>query len=264
VSVHGRNNKILSNYIHDLTMVHNTQGGNDDYGAVGIWLFNSNNEVAYNSLINCRAPSYDYGEDGGAIEFFKDVSNSYVHHNYSYNANGFMEIGGGSAIDNIVAYNLIVNSGKVMGFHLAGKFASQVKNFRFENNTVVNTSSEENSAAINFWWGAPDPEMLIMRNNIFYLKNFNSLVFSGGDSSNFIHEHNIFFMPNGNPGIKYGPGEINANPGFVNLDCGDYGLKSNSKGVDAGLNLGYALDFANNPVFVGKATDIGAFENQGK
>jgi hypothetical protein len=71
-------------------------------------------------------------------------------------------------------------------------------------------------------------------------------------------------MPNGNPGIKNGPGEIKANPGFINLDCADYGLKSDSKAVDAGINIGYALDFANKPVFVGKATDIGAFENQGE
>jgi hypothetical protein len=264
LSVHGRYNQILGNYIHDLTMVHNTRGGNDDYGAVGIWLFNSNNEVAYNSLINCRASSYDYGEDGGAVEFYKDVNNSYIHHNYAYNAEGFMEIGGGSAINNIAAYNLIVNSGKVMGFHLAGKFVSQIKNFRFENNTIINTSSEKYSAAINFWWGNPDPGMLIMRNNIFYLKNFEGLVFSAGDSSNFTHDHNIYFMPEGKPGIKMGTGEIKADPDFVNLKCGDYRLKDNSPAVDAGSNLGYTLDFLNNPVFIGKTSDIGAIEYQGK
>jgi hypothetical protein len=264
INVHGESNKIINNYIHDLTMVINTEGGDDDYGAVGIWLFNSNNEVAYNSLINCRAPSYDYGEDGGAVEFYSDVNNSYIHHNYANNTQGFIEIGGGSAYDNIVAYNLIVNSGKLLGFHLGGKFASQVMNFRFENNTVVNTTSEVSSAAINLWWGSPNPEMLIMRNNIFYLKNFKGLVYSGGNSSNFTHDHNIYYMPEGNLGIKTCAGEIKADPDFVNLDCGDYRLKSTSPALDAGLNLGYTLDFLNNPVFIEKASDIGAFEYQGK
>lgn len=118
ISVHGRFNKILGNYIYDLTMVRNTEGGNDDYGAVGVWLFNSDNEVAYNHLINLKAPSFDYGEDGGAVEFYKNVNNTYVHHNFVKNTKGFIEIGGGSAHDNTIAYNLIINSGRALGLHL--------------------------------------------------------------------------------------------------------------------------------------------------
>jgi hypothetical protein len=36
VEVLGRYNLITGNYAHDLTMIRNTQGGDDDYGAVGI------------------------------------------------------------------------------------------------------------------------------------------------------------------------------------------------------------------------------------
>ncbi len=46
-------------------MINNTPGGVDDYGAVGVVLANSNNEVSYNRFIDCKAASYDFGVDGG-------------------------------------------------------------------------------------------------------------------------------------------------------------------------------------------------------
>ncbi len=263
VSVHGRYNKIINNYIHDLNMVQNTKGGNDDYGAIGVWLFNSDNEVAYNRLINLRAPSYDYKEDGGAIEFYKEVNNAFIHHNYVNNAKGFMEIGGGSASDSIVAYNLVINSGKALGIHLDGKFASVVTNFRFENNTIVDTSSNGDSASINFWWASPTPEKVVVRNNIFYLKNYKSLVYGVSDGSEFTHDHNLFYLPNGDIGMIPGNGDIEADPMFQNISCGNFELSNDSPAIDSGLELGHQTDFIGNPVFFGTSPDIGAFEFRG-
>ena len=121
VSIHGTYNKVLRSYFHDLVMVHNDPGGDDDYGAVGVWLFNNNNEVAQNRMVNCRAPSYDYGEDGGAVELYGKGSNNYIHHNYVNNAMGFMEIGTGTAYyNNFITYNVIVNSGRMIRLHLIG------------------------------------------------------------------------------------------------------------------------------------------------
>ena len=255
--------RILGNYIHDLTMVKNTEGGNDDYGAVGVWLFNSDNEVAYNRLINLRAPSFDYGEDGGAVEFFKDVSNSFIHHNYVFNSKGFIEIGGGSAIDNVISYNLVINSGRTIGVHLGGKFNSDLRNLIFENNTVIDTSEAGYPAAINFWFGSPTPEMLIVRNNIFYLKNYETLVYSAEGGEDFVHENNLYYMQNVELGITPGVGEIEDDPGFVNLACGDFRLSEDSPARDVGLDLGYQYDFSGNSVPYGNSTDLGAFEYQG-
>lgn len=264
ISVHGMNNKIFGNYIHDLTMVHNTQGGNDDYGAVGIWLFNSNNEVAYNTLINCKAPSYDYGEDGGAVEFYKDVNNSYIHHNFAYNTDGFSEIGGGSAIDNIIAYNLVINSGRLIGLHLTGKFHSDVDNLRVENNTIIDTNPEKTDAAIAFWGGSPTPTTVVLRNNVFYLLNYSSVASIKDDGSDFTHDNNIFYIPQGKLGFNPGKSERIADPLFTNALCGDFSLSKNSPAIDSGIYLGYDLDYLQNPVMSGKAVDIGAFEYQQK
>ena len=59
VAIDGQHNLVTRNYTHDLAMVVNTPGGDDDFGAVGVWLFNSHNEVSYNTMVNCSAPSHD-------------------------------------------------------------------------------------------------------------------------------------------------------------------------------------------------------------
>lgn len=64
-TVNGRHNLITGNYAHDLTMVVNDEGGDNDFGATGVILEASDNEVSYNRMINCEAPSLDYGFDGG-------------------------------------------------------------------------------------------------------------------------------------------------------------------------------------------------------
>jgi len=83
IAMHGQHNLATRNYVHDLHMVVNTIGGDDDYGATGIWMFNSNNEVSYNRMVNCKAPSYDYGIAGGALEWYGAADNNYAHHNRS-------------------------------------------------------------------------------------------------------------------------------------------------------------------------------------
>ncbi len=258
INVHGQHNKILNNYLHDLTMVNNTQGGSDDYGAVGVWLFNHYNEVAYNQMINCKAPSYDYEYDGGAVEMYREVNGSYIHHNYSYNAQGFTEIGGGAAYDNIIAYNVIVDSGRVVGIHLSGGFASDVKNLRIENNTVVDTTPEGFAGVVLFFGGSPNPEMVILRNNIFYLENYDRIA----NKSNFTHENNLYYIPHGSLGFTATPNEIRADPLFIDLGAGDYRLQASSPAIDRALDLGYTIDYNARPVPVGDAPDMGAFEYQ--
>ena len=89
------------NYIHDGKMVVNTQGApgtpqaNDDYGATGISLGQINGCSVYdNRLVNLRAPSYDYGYDGGSIEFWRSARNCEIYRNFSYYVDGFAEFGG--------------------------------------------------------------------------------------------------------------------------------------------------------------------------
>src|SRR6185436_2060000 len=118
-------NMITHSYAHDLRMVVNTPGGQDDYGAVGFVVSAPRNEISYDRCVNCRASSYDYGTDGGFAEILNQGDGTSIHHNYSWNTAGFLEIGarnGGSARGVRVYYNEIRDSSGLC-LHTAGNFA---------------------------------------------------------------------------------------------------------------------------------------------
>ena len=147
----GQFNLVTISYIHDLHMVNNTPGGSDDYGAVGVSVENSFNEVAYNRIVNCRAASYDFGTDGGAVEWWSTADGVSVHHNWASENDGFLEVGGGSARNAVVAYNVSLNNRRFAAFHLSGQFGSNVENFRIENNTIVEIPTESKGWDV-FWF----------------------------------------------------------------------------------------------------------------
>ncbi len=257
ISIHGRHNLVTRNYAHDLTIVVNTPGGDDDYGAVGIWMFSSNNEVSYNRMINCEAPSLDYGYDGGVVEFYGDVDSCYIHHNWGENCNGSFEVGGrGQTLThNVIAYNVYINNGVSGGFHVGGKFGVKLEDMRIENNIFIDTASAD--YAIGFWNGDPGSVDIQYRNNIFYIPKCRRV----SNYSAFIHEYNLYYLGEKmDPGLKPGTGDQTGNPLFVNLEEKDIHLRKDSPAIDAGTELGYKLDFEGKKVPHGKAPDIGAFE----
>ncbi|RPJ29055.1 MAG: hypothetical protein EHM35_13455, partial [Planctomycetaceae bacterium] len=105
--LHGDYNRVINNYIHDLKMVRNTSSSStDDYGANGVMLNNSKgDEIAYNRFVNNRAPSIDYGYDGGAVEMWGTVSDINIHDNTSSGGQGFLEQGGGDVTNVRMANN---------------------------------------------------------------------------------------------------------------------------------------------------------------
>lgn len=194
VMIYSRFNLITNNFAHDLIMIKNTQGGDDDYGAVAYWVFNSNNEIAYNRAERCRASSYDYGADGGFFEVYTNGDSTYVHHNYAEDCNGFLEIGGGKARNIIVSNNVSVENGE-WTFHLAGKFSADIQNFVIENNTIISRKGTRWNNILGFSKGTIDAKMLSFRNNVVIL---------GGEaaekvarSNNFTHEKNTYFLLDG-------------------------------------------------------------------
>lgn len=257
IGVSGRHNLVTRNYTHDLTIIRSTPGGDDDYGAVGIWLFDSNNEVSYNRMVNCKAPSLDYGFDGGMVEFYGDVDSSYVHHNWGENCVGAFEVGGkgDTLTGNLVAYNISVNNLVSGGFHIGGKFGVRLENFRVENNVFIETSAREYT--IGLWRGDSVMSDIRYRNNIFYIPNHHFI----SKQSGFIHENNLYYLGGGtDSGFTPGPGEIFADPLFVNVGARDFHLRPGSPAIDAGVRLGTTRDYDDNPVPAGRSTDIGAFE----
>ena len=238
----GGNNLITRNNAHNLKMINNTPGGDDDYGATGYIINSANNEISYNTCTDCTAPSYDYGSDGGFVEVWQVGDNSYIHNNHAVNTNGFFELGGdnsGTANGIKIQYNIIDSTGSLLCAHTSGGFAIPTSNVTIDNNTVIN------SAGIV----CDMPSGLSLRNNIFY-----------GDSpsgSGFTHTNNLY---SSQPGYSLGSGEKVGNPLFVNASGGDYHLQAGSPAIDAGANLGFTRDFENGTVPVGSAPDIGAYE----
>src|SRR5207249_2272724 len=136
VEVHGDFNTITTSKFGNLRMVNNTPvsvNGNDDYGANPLVVSGNDNTVSYNSFKDCWATSFDYGYDGGAVELFGGYSRNKILYNTAINCNGFMEIGsstGGTASDNLIAYNLLINNGLLTWANIGGSFGVSVINLQ--------------------------------------------------------------------------------------------------------------------------------------
>ena len=259
ISVYGQNNLITQNYIHDLHIINNTPGGVDDYGAVGVVLANSNNEVSYNQMIGCIADSHDFGVDGGAVEWYGTANNNYVHHNWASGNAGFLEVGGGTVQGAVVAYNVSINNGRFSLLNLTGIFGSAVSDFRVENNTIVEEAENESGWVIFSFEGNPAASTFLFRNNILYVENFEAV----SNKATFSHNNNLYFLGVGTVlGYVLGSAEQITDPQFVNLVSLDLHLNPSSPAIDSGIEMGHGLDFDNRTVPVNHAPDLGAYEYQ--
>lgn len=237
--ISGSHHCITRSYIHDLHMIHDDPGGDDDYGAEGIVFSSASDiEVSFNRIVNCVGHSFDYGQDGGAFEIWQAASRVSIHHNYIQNCCGVLEGGGTGEVvsDFTISYNmLIAKCSEWLGIHTSDKFSVVPRNFKLDNNTIVSCGSVW---AAGVW--------LTMTNNIFYNSSGGGI--SGG--------HNLGWG-NTATDIK------GKDPMFINPSSGDYHLKNGSPAIDAGTDLGYSLDFDEKAVPYGTAPDIGALEYHG-
>ena len=267
VAIHGEYNLVTRGFFHDLTMVVNTQEPrNDDYGAVGVWLFSSNNEVSYNTMADCKASSFDYGYDGGAVEWWGVADNNNVHHNFATRSIGFLEVGGGSAKNAVVAYNISVDNGGFSVFHLSGKHSSEIEGFRIENNTIIETATDYQHWTVFEIMGDSVPSAVLIRNNIVWAEpgsgRWGGLRWVSNNSS-FVHESNMYHLSGGiELGFELGSGEMIADPLFEDMAQNDFHLRGRSLAIDSGLDLGHSFDFGDDPVPSGVAPDLGALEHR--
>lgn len=266
---------IKDNYIHDCNRVLKRWG----WGPIGIWIGADNQEICYNRIINYSAVhpniiwgvnSYGGGADGGAIEIDDariDKTNISIHHNYTSDCQGFLE----------VTWSDIVKNPKYENFSIHHNVSDDYQQFialwrgahcRIENNTIIRRKINENE------WGVfnitQNDSKNMIRNNIIVTEK-NVVVFNVGRlksaKPNSIIENNLYWTPEGdiNIGLEQ-PGSqgIYSNPHFINYhnpkDASDYYLTKSSPAIDAGLNLGYIVDFNNKMIPNGDKADIGAFE----
>jgi len=241
----GKANKFTGNFVHDGVMVVNTKGGDDDYGANGFVIAGTDNEFAQNRCYHCKAPSYDYGFDGGMFEIFNTADNTYIHHNWSEDSVGFLEAGGSgkSSARNVrVQFNVSKNDGEFICIHFTGGFGyTGPASFDISNNTVVDLTSS-NPGALNYIDTVPAGSSVVFKNNLVVLNKIGS-VFKNDITRN----NNLYYFMQKTTHVMNNwantlhAGEMIKNPLLVNLTGGDYHLTAKSPAIGAGLPVSKAL-----------------------
>ncbi len=260
IEIYGSSNNchVTNNYMHNLRMIVNTVGGDDDYGANPLIISSSNNAIMHNRFEECWALSYDYGYDGGAIEFYgKAINNNTIMYNTAINCNGFLEIGsgsGGSVSNNIVAYNKIINCGVIGTLHTTSNFGVAISNLQYYNNNVIETKQQFTIPGFLFdVVGNPQSGMLVVKNNIFWTSN-NTTIYETAFSGVTNHSNNLYRMTNGSIGIALGSNEIKTTTANIfSSTSGDpadwnFALPPGGMAINFGIDVGYKTDFVSNPI----------------
>ncbi len=240
VLLNGTHNLVTENYIHDLHMVKDTPTNttsaatiaatnNDDYGANGVVIGNSYNEVSFNKIVDAKAQSYDYGTDGGGIELFGTMTNVSIHDNYVAGSQGFLEAGGsaGAVLSNItISNNVALNNGNFIDIHNGGgSFAATFSNVQVTNNTVVDqTNASKEMATIFFDAPGVTAAQVNVANNIISLNDGDSVFKQQGA----YHSNNLIYLQAGDTHLynnwvmTLGTGEKYGNPGLSNAASGNF------------------------------------------
>lgn len=271
-------------HIHDGHMVVNTKDVmDDDYGATGIGFSQLDGcTVVGNRLVNLAAASYDYGTDGGALEFWKTVRRCDIHGNFAYRVDGFSEFGGqkgDSVVDVAIHHNVLLEAGIMTCLHIrdsTSTFGVGYDGLRFDNNLSVTRYGRPASHHVIADGGVlPDKKRVQVRNNIFVTDSSNYYSYQQKGSAldpSWSHEYNLLWNPKNNPfkvDRTAGTGEIYAKPGFadstwnassvVDTVLAKYALGAGSPAVGSGTRLGYATDFHGNPADRSGVVDRGPF-----
>jgi hypothetical protein len=141
MTIKGAFTLVSNSKIHDLHMYNNTQGGNDDSGAIGFDIEADDVTVTHTSCLHCRAESYDYGHDGGFADIFDAGDRVKLIANTGDDIDGFLELGsahGGSANDVLVQGNSITHSYGGFVVHDGDTFGITVNNLQIIGNTIIN------------------------------------------------------------------------------------------------------------------------------
>jgi hypothetical protein len=186
-----------------------------------------------------------------------------IHHNYSRNNEGFLEIINGDFKDFRIHHNISEDYQEFI-FFWGGR------DCLIENNTVLCTQPQNSRVRVVFSFHADS--MAVVRNNIFVVSS-GLQVFSGENvyeafHYNQLHYNNLYYCLDGSQtdpiGKPAGKGEIIADPLFVDFTKRDLHLTAGSPAVDTGTYIETTTDFDGHPLPFGKNFDMGAYEYVGK
>lgn len=272
IKSYGENAVIEYNYIHDCNRVMREWR----WGPIGIWLGADYQEVRYNRIFNIRAEDaripWD-GADGGAFEVDDqryDKTNISIHHNYTRDCQGFMEITGRDVLKTPPNYS---------GFQIHHNVSDDFQQFmlmwggtncRIENNTIIRRKLNSNEKGC-ILVSQPNSENII-RNNIFVVEK-NVQVFHAGKKDNLntlsTIQNNLYFNASTSTAPLFGKEgagilPVYGDPLFVNYANADspedFAIKKGSPAINKGSNLNHPCDFRGTYIPQGEGADIGAFE----
>jgi len=174
--------------VHDLHMVVDTAGGDDDYGAVGYDVEATDAEVSTSRCTNCRAPSHDFGYDGGFVEVWNHGDRLFVHDCTGDNTSGVLEIGGdapdGSARNVTLARDVFRSAHGGLWIHSGDHFSIAVSKLLLDRSSIDDTSTADPQIL------GGDLTNLTVRNSS--LRTPGQVSWSGSPSS---HGCNRYFVP---------------------------------------------------------------------
>lgn len=263
VNITGQHSLITGNTLRDC----NRFLSSPNWGPLGIVIANAYNEISYNTCSNYVNIGGAYGADGGFIElddryFGTKVHDIKIHHNKSFDNMGFLEIETKVEGDNIDVYYNLSDDYQQFIFYWGGD------NSMIENNTVIRTKPSLNGAVNTVF--TMRKGNFTLRNNIFVVANGVQVLatapYDVGNYNQVIHENNLYYCIDGSTddpcGKPLAPGEIIANPSFVDIKSGNYQLSPKSPAINSGKVLGYKVDLNNVPLKKNTNPNIGAYENR--
>lgn len=257
-------NQVLNNRIIDNTnmSVLTKTPTNDDSGAFGVLVAGDNNEVAYNEISGHFAMSYDYGQDGAAIEIYGG-RNNHFHHNVSRENDTFAELGNSRSANNTFAYNSVFASLEGAFFVVtrgANDTFGPVAGTKLLNNSVHLTGA--NSEGVVCYSGC-NTTLLEMHNNLISAQK------KAGYVDGPIIESNNLFAGGRFQNLLLSPTSRRVSVeelGWTAPATGDLRLKEAAQPVDGALVAGYAKDLVGLEVPIDgnldgiALPDIGAYE----
>jgi len=270
--------------IGNLRMIKNTPTSvnpDDDYGGVPVQISSRNNIFTNNYLHDCYSVSYDYGYDGGGVEFFEEgdtVMNNTIMYNTFYDCNGTFEFGSNAdgiannpQMNNIIAYNKIINSSSLIYINNNGQYKTKVTNLQCYNNVFIQTVTSRTGDMNMIAMATADVTtgIVVIKNNIFQISNGAAVTRTGQwVGTNLTHTNNIYKLSGGSVANftldvteRGSTGNTwvdttNTNPLYWN-----YNLLSTSYAVSNGVNIGLIKDFAGN--VVASTPSIGIYQYNG-
>ena len=244
-------NLLTGNYVHNLNMYVNTVGGLYDCGAEGFCLeAASNNNIAYNLVVDAEAQSNEYGTDGGGFEFWRSCSGDKIDNNIVLNSDGFIETGGeaGDVISNDQIYdNVSANNGGFSWVHNINgtNFGTNVSGLDVYNNTIY----EPTAWTIAGFDGPVASGTFSFTNNLVYAPD-SGAIFNEAAANNTNNFYQAWIPPTGS-------GETSGTINFVNAAGNNYQTASGAAaayGAYAHGNTPGLPSSANGPVIADVAT----------